>query len=171
MRIGFGYDVHRLVEGRPLILGGVAVDHPRGLAGHSDADVVLHAVADAVFGALALGDIGQWFPPGDPRTKDLSSRHIVARAVAEMRRNGYRLGNVDVTVVAEAPKLSPYVPEMRRRLAALFEADEGRIGIKATTAERMGAIGREEGIAAYAVVLLVPDDPARAYALEGGRAD
>ena len=154
MRIGYGYDVHRLVEGRALVLGGVTFDHPLGLEGHSDADVLLHAVADALLGALALGDLGRHFPPGDSRWKDVSSLVILDEVVRMVHGAGWRLGNLDVTVAAQAPKLAPHVPTMREKVARALEAEIDRISIKATTTEGLGFAGREEGISATAVVLL-----------------
>ncbi|MBT9283135.1 2-C-methyl-D-erythritol 2,4-cyclodiphosphate synthase [Hydrogenibacillus schlegelii] len=155
MRIGFGYDVHRLAPGRPLVLGGVTIPYERGLDGHSDADVVLHALADAVYGALGEGDIGVHFPPGAAWTKDLPSREIVRAAARRAAARGYRVANCDVTVVAEAPRLGPYVPAMRRAIAEALGSLPGAVSVKATTNEGLGAIGRGEGIAAFAVVLLV----------------
>lgn len=154
MRIGSGYDVHRLVEGRPLVLGGERFDHPRGLEGHSDADVLLHAVADALLGALALGDIGRHFPPGDPRWKDVSSLLLLEKVAAMVAGAGWRLGNLDATVAAEAPRLAPRVDAMRANVARVLACSVDRISIKATTTEGLGATGREEGISATAVVLL-----------------
>jgi 2-C-methyl-D-erythritol 2,4-cyclodiphosphate synthase len=154
IRIGTGFDVHALVPGRALILGGVNVPHSRGLAGHSDADVLLHAIADALLGALALGDLGAHFPDSDPRWKGADSRVLlrhVALLVADM---GWDIGNVDATVIAQAPKLAPFVAAMRANVAADLGCGLARISIKATTTERLGFTGREEGIAAEAVVLL-----------------
>lgn len=153
-RIGHGYDVHRLVAGRPLILGGVEIPHTLGLLGHSDADVLLHAVADAVLGALALGDIGQHFPDTDPAYEGISSLRLLAQVVSLMRARGYLLANLDATILAQAPKLAPYLAEMRVRIAEVFDVAAEQISVKATTEERLGFTGREEGIAAYAVCLL-----------------
>lgn len=153
-RIGHGYDVHRLVAGRPLILGGVEIPHTLGLLGHSDADVLLHAVADAVLGALALGDIGQHFPDTDPAYEGISSLRLLAQVVSLMRARGYLLANLDATILAQAPKLAPYLAEMRMRIAEVFDVAAEQISVKATTEERLGFTGREEGIAAYAVCLL-----------------
>jgi 2-C-methyl-D-erythritol 2,4-cyclodiphosphate synthase len=155
MRIGNGFDVHALVAGRPLVLGGVAIPHERGLAGHSDADVLLHAVCDAILGALALGDIGMHFPDTDARWKDADSRVLLRRVAALASARGWRIGNLDVTVIAEAPKLAPHVPAMRANLAGDLACDIGAISVKATTSERLGFAGRGEGIAALAAVLLV----------------
>jgi 2-C-methyl-D-erythritol 4-phosphate cytidylyltransferase/2-C-methyl-D-erythritol 2,4-cyclodiphosphate synthase len=153
-RAGSGYDLHRLVAGRPLVLGGVIIPSASGAIGHSDADVVCHAVTDAVLGAASLGDIGLHFPDTDPRWKDASSRDLLSRAVALVAERGFEVGNVDVTVVLEAPKLRPYVDEMRSSLAAALGLDADRVSIKAKTNEGMDAIGRGEAIAAYAVALV-----------------
>jgi len=155
IRIGNGFDVHALVAGRPLVLGGVAIPHKRGLAGHSDADVLLHAVCDAILGALALGDIGVHFPDTDARWKDADSRMLLHQVAALASERGWRIGNLDVTVIAEAPKLAPHVPAMRANLADDLACDVGAVSVKATTTERLGFAGRGEGIAALATVLLV----------------
>lgn len=154
MRIGHGYDVHCLVEGRKLILGGVKVPYERGLLGHSDADVLLHAIADAILGALALGDIGKHFPDTDPQFKGADSRKLLRHVMALAGQKGYVLGNVDATIVAQRPKLAPFIPEMRANLAEDLTAEIDRINVKATTTEQLGFAGRGEGIAAYAVVLM-----------------
>lgn len=154
MRIGHGYDVHRLVTGRPLVLGGVEIPHERGLEGHSDADVLLHAVADAVLGALALGDIGQHFPDTDERYCGVSSLRLLAAVIDMMRARRYTLVNLDATILAQAPKLASYIPAMRTAIATAFAVDEGAVNIKATTEEHLGFTGRREGIAAHAVCLL-----------------
>ena len=156
MRIGIGYDVHALVEGRPLVIGGVTVPHARGLAGHSDADVLLHAICDALLGALALGDLGAHFPDSDPRWKGADSRVLLRHVVSLVRARGYAVGNVDATVIAQAPKLAPFVATMRDNVAADLGCDVAFVSIKATTTERLGFAGREEGIAAEAVVLVTP---------------
>ncbi|MDD7651192.1 MAG: 2-C-methyl-D-erythritol 2,4-cyclodiphosphate synthase [Candidatus Faecousia sp.] len=154
MRIGHGYDVHRLTAGRPLILGGVEIPWDRGLDGHSDADVLLHAVMDALLGAAALGDIGRHFPDTDPQYKGIDSR-VLLRAVAEkLRRAGYRLGNLDVTLIAQAPKLAPYLPRMTENLRADLNAAPGTVNVKATTEERLGFTGDGSGMACHAVCLL-----------------
>jgi 2-C-methyl-D-erythritol 2,4-cyclodiphosphate synthase len=154
IRIGNGFDVHALAAGRKLVLGGVTIPHDRGLDGHSDADVLLHAIADAILGALALGDIGSHFPDADPRWKDADSRvllrHVAGLAVAR----GFAIGNLDTTVIAQAPKLAPHVPQMRANIAADLACDVAQVSVKATTTERLGFAGREEGIAALATVLL-----------------
>jgi 2-C-methyl-D-erythritol 2,4-cyclodiphosphate synthase len=154
IRVGNGFDVHALVAGRPLVLGGVTIPHERGLAGHSDADVLLHAVCDAILGALALGDIGMHFPDTDARWKDADSRVLLRQVAALASEQGWRIGNLDVTVIAEAPKLAPHVPAMRANLAGDLACDVGAISVKATTTERLGFAGRGEGIAALATVLL-----------------
>ncbi|MEN9360412.1 MAG: hypothetical protein RL095_1947 [Verrucomicrobiota bacterium] len=154
LRIGQGCDSHRLVAGRPFILGGVAIPHEFGLAGHSDADALLHAITDAVLGALALGDIGQWFSDQDPRWKGADSQQLLKAVLASPQVQGWSLINLDSTVIAEAPKLAPHIPAMREAIAALFGVDPGQISVKAKTAEKMGALGRREGVACQAVVLL-----------------
>lgn len=154
IRIGTGFDVHALVEGRPLKLGGVAVPHTHGLAGHSDADVLLHAVADALLGALALGDLGVHFPPGDPRFAGADSAVLLAEVMAKVSRAGWCVVNMDATLIAERPRLAPYVPAMRARLADLMGIDVSWVSVKATTTEGMGFPGRGEGIAAQAAVLV-----------------
>lgn len=154
MRIGHGYDVHRLVEGRKLIIGGVEIPFEKGLLGHSDADVLAHAVADALLGAAALGDIGGLFPDTDPRFKDADSLVLLKRTAAEVRRAGYTVGNIDATILAQAPKMKPHIPEMRRKLAEACGVEPGRISVKATTEEGLGFTGSGEGIAAHAVCLL-----------------
>jgi 2-C-methyl-D-erythritol 2,4-cyclodiphosphate synthase len=156
LRIGQGYDIHRLVAGRPLILAGVSLDHPAGLGldGHSDADVLTHALMDALLGALSLGDIGQHFPPGDPRWKDANSLVLLDHVMALVRERGWELINVDLVVVAERPKLRPHISRMRATLAERLAVAPDQVGVKATTNEGLGPTGREEGIAAYAVALL-----------------
>lgn len=153
-RIGFGYDVHQLVEGRKLILGGVDIPHPKGLLGHSDADALLHAITDALFGALALGDIGSHFPDTDPEFKNADSRELLRRCYSEITERGYILGNIDATIVAERPKLLQYIPDMRKNLADDLECPPDAVSIKATTSEKMGFVGTEEGIAVNAVALI-----------------
>jgi len=154
VRIGTGYDVHALVEGRPLVIGGVTLPHPRGLAGHSDADVLLHAISDALLGALALGDLGGHFPGTDPRYKGADSRTLLRHVAAMVRQLGWQVGNLDTTVIAQAPRLAPHVDAMRDHIAADLGVDRTQVSVKATTTERLGFTGREEGIAAEAVVLL-----------------
>lgn len=155
-RIGFGYDVHRFAAGRRLVLGGVEIPHAAGLDGHSDADVLLHAVCDALLGALALGDIGAHFPNTDERWRGADSRVLLREVVRLVAAEGYRVGNVDVMVALERPKLRPHVDAMRANLAADLGVDVRAVSVKAGTNERMGFVGREEGAAAYAVCLLVP---------------
>ncbi len=154
MRIGHGYDVHRLVEGRRCIIGGVDIPHEKGLLGHSDADVLLHAIMDAVLGAMAAGDIGKLFPDSDPSYKGADSLALTRRVAEVMGERGYRLGNLDATVIAQAPKLAPHIPAMRERIAEAFGVEVDRISVKATTEERLGFTGSGEGIAAHAVCLL-----------------
>lgn len=158
MRVGFGYDVHRLVEGRPLILGGVTIDHPEGLDGHSDADVLLHAITDAILGAAAMGDIGSHFPDTDPAFKDADSMELLREVVRRVVDSGFRLVNVDATVAAQAPKLRPIIDTMRSNIAAAVGLDMGAVSVKATTTERLGFVGTKEGMAAYAVCLIEATD-------------
>lgn len=154
MRIGQGFDVHKLVEDRELWLCGIKLDHHLGLLGHSDADVAIHALCDAILGALALRDIGYHFPDTDPRYKGADSKLLLAEVCRMMRERGYRIGNVDLTIMAERPKINPHVEKMREKLAEVMECDVDRVSVKATTTERLGFTGREEGIAALAVCLL-----------------
>ncbi len=153
--IGHGYDVHRLVEGRALILGGVAIAYERGLLGHSDADVLVHALMDAILGAMGLGDIGRHFPDSDMRYKGISSLALLAEVEGMMQKRHYTLGNADITVLAERPKLAPYIPAMRKNIADVLHVCEDCINIKATTEEGLGFTGAGEGIAAHAVCLLM----------------
>jgi 2-C-methyl-D-erythritol 2,4-cyclodiphosphate synthase len=155
MRIGFGFDVHQLTEGRELWLGGVRVPHTKGALGHSDADVLLHAICDACLGALALGDIGYHFPDTDPAFKGIDSKLLLAKVVELIGAKGYRIGNIDSSLVLEKPKVMPHVPQMQEIISALCGVTAEDVSIKATTNEKMGFIGREEGVTAYAVVLLV----------------
>lgn len=154
LRIGQGYDVHRLVEGRPLILGGVEIHWEKGLLGHSDADVLVHAIMDALLGAAGLGDIGRLFPDSDPQYKGISSLILLEKTVQALRREGYRPVNVDATVVAERPKLAPYIPEMRDKIARCLELPEDAVNVKATTEEGLGFTGSGAGIAAQAIALV-----------------
>jgi 2-C-methyl-D-erythritol 2,4-cyclodiphosphate synthase len=154
MRMGQGFDVHAFGEGDHVILGGVRVPHRRGVVAHSDGDVVIHALCDAIFGALALGDIGQHFPPSDERWRDADSRQFLRHAAMLMAQHGYRLGNADITVIGEAPKVGPHAQAMRENLAADLDSEIGRVSVKATTTEKLGFCGRGEGIAAQACVLL-----------------
>jgi 2-C-methyl-D-erythritol 2,4-cyclodiphosphate synthase len=153
-RVGHGYDVHRWGEGRALVLGGVEIPHHTGLLGHSDADVLLHAICDALLGALGLGDIGTHFPNTDPAYKDISSLVLLERVGRMVEEARWRVGNLDATVVAERPLLSQYIPAMRSRIATALSLDTGVVSVKATTSEGLGFVGRQEGIAAYAVALL-----------------
>ena len=154
MRIGQGFDVHALVKGRKLIVGGVTIPFEKGLAGHSDADVLIHAVCDALLGAAALGDIGGHFPDTDPKYKDADSRALLREVAGKVKQAGFLIANVDATLIAEAPKMAPHIPAMLANLAADLGIGSGQINVKAKTAERLGAIGRGEGIAAEAIVLL-----------------
>lgn len=154
IRIGHGYDVHRLTEGRPLILGGIHIPHERGLLGHSDADVLAHAVMDALLGAAALGDIGGLFPDSDERWRGADSLRLLEQVTALLAENGWEIGNVDATVLAQAPKLAPYIPEMRQKLAAAMGVNASQVSVKATTEEHLGFTGAGEGMACHAVALL-----------------
>jgi len=156
-RIGQGYDLHRLTAERKLILGGVEITHPTGLLGHSDADCLTHAFADAILGALGLPDIGHYFPDNDPGNEGLDSLHILAKAAAECRSAGYMVGNIDLTVLAQKPKLAPHIEAIKNSLSKILKISPNQIGIKATTNEGLGPVGREEGIATLAVCLLVKD--------------
>ena len=155
-RTGIGFDTHRLVTGRPLIIGGVEISHERGLLGHSDADVLVHAVMDALLGAIADGDIGQHFPPGDARWKDANSIELLGLVLTRVRAHGWQVVNVDSTVLAEAPRLAPHISRMRARMAEALGVDVARVSVKATTNEGLGAIGRREGISAMAVATVIP---------------
>ena len=154
MRIGHGYDVHRLVENRKLIIGGLDIPHHLGLLGHSDADVLLHAISDALLGALALGDIGNHFPDTDEQYKGADSLELLACVYELVKQKGYEVGNVDATLLAQAPKLAPYIPQMRLNIARALEVELDAVSVKATTEEKLGFTGREEGISAYATVLI-----------------
>ena len=154
MRIGHGYDVHRLVEGRDLILGGVKIPHSLGLLGHSDADVLLHAVSDALLGAAGLGDIGKHFPDTDPQYKGADSLKLLQIVGQKVTQAGYRVSNIDVTMIAQAPKLRPHIETMERNIASVLNMDVGRVNVKATTEERLGFTGEEKGMACHAVCLL-----------------
>lgn len=154
IRIGNGYDIHQLVTGRRLMLGGVEIPHELGLLGHSDADVLTHAIMDAMLGSLSLGDIGQYFPPTDPQWSGADSLVLLGKVHQLVQERGWQVGNIDSVVVAERPKLKPHIEMMRDRLAGVMQIEPNQIGIKATTNEKLGPVGREEGIAAYAVVLL-----------------
>ena len=154
IRIGHGYDVHRLVEGRRLVLGGVEIPYEKGLLGHSDADVLLHAISDALLGAAALGDIGKHFPDKDPAYKDADSLALARKVALLLLENDYKIINVDATVIAEAPKIAPYIEEMRKNIARAIGVDVSSVSIKATTEEGLGFTGKKEGIAALAVALI-----------------
>ncbi|KGT38846.1 2-C-methyl-D-erythritol 2,4-cyclodiphosphate synthase [Weizmannia sp. CD-2023] len=153
-RIGQGFDVHRFGEGRPLMIGGVEIPYEKGLLGHSDADVLLHAVADACLGAIGEGDIGRHFPDTDAAFKDADSAALLAHVFQLVKQKGYKLGNLDCTIIAQKPKMAPYIGKMRETIARILEAEIGRVNVKATTTEKLGFAGREEGIAAQAAVLL-----------------
>lgn len=156
MRVGLGYDIHPLVGGRPLIVGGIEVEYNRGLDGHSDADVLTHAVIDALLGAAALGTIGEHFPPSDPQYEGISSLELLAMAATMVEEAGYAVVNVDSVVVAEEPRLQPYLSRMAQRIADRLGVDQDAVGVKATSPEGLGALGAREGIAAHAVVLIQP---------------
>lgn len=154
MRIGFGYDVHELVEDRDLIIGGVNIPHEKGLLGHSDADVLVHAIMDSILGALALGDIGGHFPDTDQKYKDISSLTLLKSVKETMDSKDYKIGNIDATIAAQAPKLSPFIQDMRKNIASILACSIEDINIKATTTEKLGFVGRKEGISSYSVCLL-----------------
>ncbi|MBO5633167.1 MAG: 2-C-methyl-D-erythritol 2,4-cyclodiphosphate synthase [Aeriscardovia sp.] len=154
IRVGFGYDVHKLVEGRALYLGGILIDSPVGLLGHSDADVLIHAICDAVLGAANLRDIGYHFPDTDERYRGIDSKQLLSETVSLIEKQGFHVGNVDATVCAEAPKLNPYIAEMQKVLSSLMHIEPEDVSIKATTTEQLGFTGRREGMSAYAVVLI-----------------
>ncbi len=153
-RIGFGYDVHQLKENRKLVLGGIELNHPKGLLGHSDADVLIHAICDALLGAANLRDIGNHFPNTDPKYKDADSKTILEEVVRLLKMNEYYIGNIDATLALEQPKINPHIDEMKKSLAGVMEIDINDISIKATTNERMGYVGREEGVNAFAVAII-----------------
>jgi 2-C-methyl-D-erythritol 2,4-cyclodiphosphate synthase len=156
VRIGIGYDIHRLVRGRPLVLGGVRIDSDWGLEGHSDADALLHAIGDALLGALAWGDLGQHFPDSDPRYQGIASAKLLETIITMVHDQAYRLHNLDTVVIAQRPRLAAYIPAMRRNVADMLATDFGSISVKAKTAESLGALGRSEGIAVHAVCLITP---------------
>ncbi|WP_245998219.1 2-C-methyl-D-erythritol 2,4-cyclodiphosphate synthase [Aquisalibacillus elongatus] len=153
-RIGQGFDVHQLVEGRPCIIGGIEIPYEKGLKGHSDADVLLHTIADAALGAIGEGDIGKHFPDTDPTYKDFDSKELLTDVWKMVQDQGYELGNVDCTVIAQAPKMAPYIDEIRYQVAKLLDADVSLVNVKATTTEKLGFTGRKEGIAAQATILI-----------------
>ena len=154
IRVGLGYDVHKLVEGRKLILGGVDIPYEKGLLGHSDADVLLHAITDALFGAAALGDIGKLFPDNDPTYKGADSVALLRHVAARIGEEGYRIGNIDATIIAQAPKMAPHIPAMRENIANACGVELGAVNVKATTEEHLGFTGRKEGVSAHAVALI-----------------
>ena len=156
MRIGQGFDAHKLVEGRRLIIGGVTIPHPRGLEGHSDADVLLHAICDALIGAAALGDIGKHFPDSDPQYKGVDSRKLLRATSALLKKNGWRVANLDATIIAQEPRMAPHIAAMVANIAADIGVASGDVNVKAKTTEKLGFTGRGEGIAAEAVVLIEP---------------
>ncbi len=155
MRVGHGYDAHTFIAGRPLILGGVTIPHDRGLLAHSDGDAVIHALCDSLLGAVALGDIGTFFPDTDSTYKNIDSRILLRQVMTIIRNKGFRVGNVDITILAQAPKIMPYTLEMKSNLAADLGVETSDVNIKATTTEGMGFVGRKEGIAVYATVLII----------------
>ncbi|BAB03827.1 2-C-methyl-D-erythritol 2,4-cyclodiphosphate synthase [Halalkalibacterium halodurans] len=155
IRVGQGFDVHQFAEGRLLIIGGVEIPYEKGLLGHSDADVLLHTIADAALGAIGEGDIGKHFPDTDPHFKDADSAKLLSAVWELVKEKGYTLGNVDCTIIAQKPKMAPHIPAMRARIAELLEAEEAQVNVKATTTETLGFTGRGEGIASQAVILLV----------------
>ncbi len=154
MRIGFGYDVHELVEDRDLIIGGVSIPHEKGLLGHSDADVLVHAIMDSILGAPALGDIGAHFPDTDQQYKDISSLTLLKKVKKTMDSKDHKIGNIDATIAAQSPKLAPFIQDMRKNIADILECSIGDINVKATTTEKLGFVGRKEGISSYSVCLL-----------------
>ena len=154
MRVGMGYDVHKLVEGRDLIMGGVKIDYEKGLLGHSDADVLLHAISDALLGAAALGDIGKHFPDTDPKYKGADSLKLLEHVAALLEENGFLVGNVDATIIAQRPKMAPHIPQMRENIAKTLKISVNRVNVKATTEEGLGFTGAGEGISAQAICLL-----------------
>jgi 2-C-methyl-D-erythritol 2,4-cyclodiphosphate synthase len=157
MRVGFGYDVHPMVEGRPLILGGIKIPYLYGLQGHSDADVLLHAISDALLGAIAEGDIGTHFPDTDPQYKNIRSTILLKKVMTKTREKGFHILNIDATILAQRPKLSDHIPRMVKEIADVLEIEAGKVNVKATTSEGLGFAGRGEGISAYAVVLVEED--------------
>ncbi|PLS15583.1 2-C-methyl-D-erythritol 2,4-cyclodiphosphate synthase [Bacillus sp. M6-12] len=157
-RIGQGFDVHQLTEGRPLIIGGITIPYEKGLLGHSDADVLLHTIADACLGAIGAGDIGKHFPDTDPEFKDADSAKLLQHVWKLVKDQGFVLGNIDCTIIAQAPKMAPYIGKMKERIAELLEASESQINVKATTTEKLGFTGRGEGIASQAAVLLMKEN-------------
>lgn len=158
IRVGQGFDVHEFANDRPLIIGGITIPHDRGLLGHSDADVLLHTITDAALGAIGEGDIGKHFPDTDPNFKDADSAKLLEHIWKLVNARGYKLGNIDCTIIAQKPKMAPYIGDIRQRVAQLLQAEESQVNIKATTTEKLGFTGREEGIASMATILLVKKD-------------
>ncbi len=158
IRIGYGYDVHQLAEGHELWLGGIKIDHHKGSVGHSDADVIIHVICDALLGAANMRDIGYHFPDTDPKYKGIDSKKLLTEVMTKLRANHYEVGNIDVTLEAQEPKVKPHIPKMVEVLAEVMEVDPGDISVKATTTERLGFVGREEGVAAHAVALIFRAD-------------
>jgi 2-C-methyl-D-erythritol 2,4-cyclodiphosphate synthase len=154
IRVGFGYDVHLLTEGRDFILGGVKIAHTKGALGHSDADVLIHAICDALLGAANMGDIGEHFPDKDPAYKNIDSKILLEKVTGMLTEKGYAISNIDATVALQEPKIAPHIPAMKKCLAGVMKTDQDRISIKATTTEKLGFVGREEGVSAYSVVLI-----------------
>lgn len=158
IRVGFGYDIHQLSEERDFIVGGVNIPHDKGLLGHSDADVLLHAISDAILGAANLRDIGFHFPDTDPEYKGADSKKLLKGVFGLIAERDFKVSNIDATICAEKPKLNPHIPEMQKQISSILEIEEADVSIKATTSEKMGFVGREEGVKAYAVVLIVSDE-------------
>lgn len=154
IRVGFGFDVHRLVEGESLVLGGVNIPYEKGTLAHSDGDVLIHAICDALLGTVSAGDIGVHFPDTDPAYKNIDSRNLLEKSYAVVKKKGYEIANIDTTICMEKPKLKPYIESMRKTLASLLKLDVSQVSVKATTTEKLGYVGREEGISAYAIVLI-----------------
>ena len=154
IRVGFGFDVHRLVEGESLVLGGVNIPYEKGTLAHSDGDVLIHAICDALLGTVSAGDIGVHFPDTDPTYKNIDSRNLLEKSYAVVRKQGYEITNIDTTICMQKPKLKPHIESMRKTLASLLKLDLSRVSVKATTTEKLGYVGREEGVSAYAIVLI-----------------
>ncbi len=154
IRVGFGFDVHRLVEGESLVLGGVNIPYEKGTLAHSDGDVLIHAICDALLGTVSAGDIGVHFPDTDPTYKNIDSRNLLEKSYAVVKKKGYEIANIDTTICMEKPKLKPYIESMRKTLASLLKLDVSQVSVKATTTEKLGYVGREEGVSAYAIVLI-----------------
>ncbi|HLV53827.1 MAG TPA: 2-C-methyl-D-erythritol 2,4-cyclodiphosphate synthase [Cryomorphaceae bacterium] len=159
IRVGFGYDVHRLAPGVPFALGGIEIPHHKGSVGHSDADVLLHVICDAMLGAANLRDIGYQFPDNDPKYKGIDSKILLEKTIGLIHGHGYRLSNLDCTICLQTPKINPFIPEMKRVISRILQVDESRVSIKATTTETLGFVGREEGVSAYCVCLLIGGQP------------